>query len=266
MSQTDAGLFVTDDWRARPNLTLSFGVRYEAQSNLGGLANWAPRVGIAWGLDARANRPAKTVLRAGFGTFFDRIPLTVTLNSLRYDGTNQQSYLILNPTFFPSVPPAAALEANQQPQQLRPDPVRCEIADRSTSAPVRCRCQTANWIAPGPPADSPITATRSTPSVSSRAAARSACCSDAPPFSIGVPRWPGPIWRQHLVARSYRSRGRTSRCGRRCRRGSTAPPDRPPGPRTRPDRAGLSQSRCRPTPRESHERARHPRTTTSTRR
>ena len=120
VSQTDAGLFVNDDWRARPNLTLSAGVRYEAQTNLGDLANWAPRVGLAWGLDGRANRPAKTVLRAGFGTFFDRIPLNVTLNSLRYDGANQQSFLILNPTFFPAIPAAAALAANQQPQQLRP--------------------------------------------------------------------------------------------------------------------------------------------------
>ena len=120
VSQTDAGLFVNDDWRARPNLTLSAGVRYEAQSNLGDLANWAPRVGLAWGLDGRANRPAKTVLRAGFGTFFDRIPLNVTLNSLRYNGANQQSFLILNPTFFPAIPAAAALAANQQPQQLRP--------------------------------------------------------------------------------------------------------------------------------------------------
>ena len=111
---------VNDDWRARPNLTFSAGLRYEAQSNLGDLANWAPRVGLAWGLDGRANRPAKTVLRAGFGTFFDRIPLNVTLNSLRYNGANQQSFLILNPTFFPAVPAAAALAANQQPQQLRP--------------------------------------------------------------------------------------------------------------------------------------------------
>ena len=120
VSQTDAGLFVNDDWRVRPNLTFSVGLRYEAQSNLGDLANWAPRLGLAWGLDGRANRPAKTVLRAGFGTFFDRIPLNVTLNSLRYDGTNQQSFLILNPAFFPQIPAAAALAANQQPQQLRP--------------------------------------------------------------------------------------------------------------------------------------------------
>ncbi len=106
VSQTDAGLFGNDDWRARPNLTLSFGLRYEAQTNRGDLSNWAPRLGIAWGLDGKTNRPAKTVLRAGFGTFYDRIPLAVTLNNLRYNGTAQQSHLILNPTFFPSIPPA----------------------------------------------------------------------------------------------------------------------------------------------------------------
>ena len=120
VGQTDAGAFLGDDWRARPNLTLSFGLRYEVQNNFGGPANWAPRLSIAWGLDAAPNRPAKTVLRAGAGAFYDRIPLSVTLNNLRYNGINQQSYLILNPTFFPAVPPADALDATSQPQQLRP--------------------------------------------------------------------------------------------------------------------------------------------------
>jgi hypothetical protein len=120
VGQTDAGIFLNDDWRAWPNLTVSAGLRYEVQNNFGGLANWAPRVGVAWGLDARSNRPAKSVIRAGFGLFYDRIPLTVTLNNLRYNGSNQQSYLILNPTFYPAVPAPADLEANQQPQQLHP--------------------------------------------------------------------------------------------------------------------------------------------------
>ncbi len=53
LSQTDAGLFLSDDWRALPGLTLSYGLRYEGQSNFGGTADWAPRVGIAWQLNKR---------------------------------------------------------------------------------------------------------------------------------------------------------------------------------------------------------------------
>jgi hypothetical protein len=120
VNQMDIGLFVNDDWRLRPNLTLSFGLRYEAQTNISDLGDWAPRIGIAWGLDGKGNRAAKTVLRAGFGTFYDRIPNVVTLNADRYNGTTQQSYFILNPTFFPSVPSPSVLQANQQPQELQP--------------------------------------------------------------------------------------------------------------------------------------------------
>ena len=120
VNQTDAGLFVNDDWRARPNLTLSYGLRYEAQNNHGDLSDWAPRVGIAWGLDGTSKRPAKTVLRAGFGIFYERIPISVTLNAFRYDGTTQQSYLILNPTFFPTIPTPEVLQAEREPQQLQP--------------------------------------------------------------------------------------------------------------------------------------------------
>ena len=126
--QTDAGLFVNDDWHVRANLTLSYGLRYEVQTNMRDRADFAPRIGIAWvpgkhpgkPLGSQSNRPAKTVLRAGFGTFYDRLPLNVTLNNLRYNGVTQQSFLIFNPAFFPAVPSAEALQALQQPQQLRP--------------------------------------------------------------------------------------------------------------------------------------------------
>jgi hypothetical protein len=117
VQQTDAALFVNDDWRVRPTLTLSYGLRYEAQTNLRDRGDFAPRIGIAW---APSKPLGKTVLRAGLGTFYDRLPLAVTLNSLRYNGVTQQSFLILNPTFFPAVPTAAALQAFEQPQQLRP--------------------------------------------------------------------------------------------------------------------------------------------------
>ena len=87
VSQSDMGVFVGDDWRARSNLTFSLGLRYETQSNLGGRLDLAPRAALAWGL-------GKMVVRAGAGTFYNRIPLATTLNRLRYNGVTQQSYLI----------------------------------------------------------------------------------------------------------------------------------------------------------------------------
>jgi hypothetical protein len=114
VNQLDLGLFVNDDWRVRPNLTISFGMRYEAQTNFGGGRDWAPRVGMSWGLGAKG----KTVLRSGFGTFYDRIPISVKLNQLRYNGATQQSFLVLAPTFFPLIPSAGQLARDQQ--QLRP--------------------------------------------------------------------------------------------------------------------------------------------------
>ena len=120
VNQTDAGLFLNDDWRVRPNLTLSAGLRYEVQNNYGDGSNFAPRFGIAWGIGATGSRPAKTVLRAGAGIFYDRLPLTLTLNSLRYNGATQQSYVIANPEFFPMIPAADVLQAGRQPQLLQP--------------------------------------------------------------------------------------------------------------------------------------------------
>jgi hypothetical protein len=121
--QYDFGVFANDDWRARPNLTLSYGLRYEAQTNYGDSANWAPRLGLAWspaGSDSLSRRNPKTVVRAGVGTFYDRIPIAATLNALRYNGVAEQSYLILNPAFFPVIPTAGTLSAAGQPQQVQP--------------------------------------------------------------------------------------------------------------------------------------------------
>jgi hypothetical protein len=115
--QFDIGLYFNDDWRVRPNLTLSLGLRYENQTNIGDNGNFAPRFGFAWGMDGHGNTPAKTILRGGFGIFYSRIPLNSTLNSELYNGITQQSFFILNPTFFPAIPTPSQLTAS--PQQLQ---------------------------------------------------------------------------------------------------------------------------------------------------
>ncbi len=115
--QFDIGLYANDDWRMRPNLTLSLGLRYENQTNISDGLNFAPRAGIAWGVDAHGNTPAKTVIRTGVGVFYDRIPLNSTLNAELYNGITQQSYFIMNPAFFPVIPTISSL--TKSPQQLQ---------------------------------------------------------------------------------------------------------------------------------------------------
>ncbi|HEU4596768.1 MAG TPA: carboxypeptidase regulatory-like domain-containing protein, partial [Pyrinomonadaceae bacterium] len=68
----DLGTFIQDDWRIRPNFTLSLGLRYEAQTNIGVRANFAPRVAFAWAPGATGNATPKMVVRGGFGVFYDR--------------------------------------------------------------------------------------------------------------------------------------------------------------------------------------------------
>jgi hypothetical protein len=109
--QSDVGAFVGDDWRIRPNLTLSLGLRYETQTNIHDWNDWAPRFGIAWAPGQSKNNPRpKTVFRGGFGMFYDRFADTNVLTAERYNGINQQEYIVTNPTFYPNIPSISQVE------------------------------------------------------------------------------------------------------------------------------------------------------------
>lgn len=92
-SQFQSATFLQTDWRARPELTLSFGVRYEWQTNLEDHNNIDPRFGWAYALGA------DTVLRGGTGIFHDRLDQNEIRNLMRFDGTRQQSLVISNPSW-----------------------------------------------------------------------------------------------------------------------------------------------------------------------
>lgn len=96
VSQIDYGLFITDDWKARKDLTLSFGLRYENQTNLNDGFNFAPRIGFAWQPGAGGARQPKTVFRGGFGVFYDRFSENSTLTTIRRDGVSQLTYVVTN--------------------------------------------------------------------------------------------------------------------------------------------------------------------------
>jgi hypothetical protein len=109
----DAGPFIQDDWRARPNFTLSLGLRYEVQTLAGGGRDIAPRLGFAWAPGKPGKGPQKTVIRGGFGVFYDRIGLNLFETAALNNGVNQLQYTVYNPTFYPNIPAISTLSAGQ---------------------------------------------------------------------------------------------------------------------------------------------------------
>ena len=119
-SQWDVGAFVGDEWRVNPGLTLSLGLRYEAQSNVDHWTDFTPRIALAWAPGATAKTARlKTVVRAGFGIFYDRFALANTINARRYNGIVQQQYVVTTPEFFPIVPSIPVIAAFQTPQTIQ---------------------------------------------------------------------------------------------------------------------------------------------------
>ena len=110
----DAGVFYQDDWRLRPNFTFSYGLRYEGQNRINDHADFGPRLSFAWGVDGKT-KPAKTVIRGGYGWFFDRFQSTNVLQAIRQNGINQQQYVVKNPSPNETAATASATASEAAP-------------------------------------------------------------------------------------------------------------------------------------------------------
>ncbi|MFC6645604.1 TonB-dependent receptor domain-containing protein [Granulicella cerasi] len=109
LPDTLIGGYIEDSWKATSRLTLNLGVRYDLdlqpqgfnqnandpiQASLShGMArdynNFAPRVALSYAIDKKG----KTVLRAGYGMFYDKNLLILARNTLQ---TKQQLVMTLN--------------------------------------------------------------------------------------------------------------------------------------------------------------------------
>jgi hypothetical protein len=87
--------YVQDDVRVRRNLTLSAGVRYEAQTHVHDSNNIAPRFGVTWAPFAAG----QTTLRSSWGIFYDWLSTTTYEQTLRVDGFRQQEIDIVSPPY-----------------------------------------------------------------------------------------------------------------------------------------------------------------------
>jgi len=94
--------YIQDDWRVRPNITISAGLRFETQNAINDKGDLAPRFGFAWGVHGRT-KPPLVVIRGGYGIFYNRLQSAQILQADRFNGIVQQQFIINNPTCFPGV-------------------------------------------------------------------------------------------------------------------------------------------------------------------
>jgi hypothetical protein len=118
----DLGAFYQDDWKITPHFTLSYGLRYEAQNYFSDHRDFAPRLGFAWGLGVRKDKPPRFVLRVGSGIFYSRLPSSNILQAQRQNGVSERQYIVSSPDFYPSIPAPSNFGSQTSPTIYRISP------------------------------------------------------------------------------------------------------------------------------------------------
>lgn len=108
-------LFAQDDWRARRDLTLNLGLRYERQTFTDDTNNFAPRLGFAYNLLGNN----KTVIRGSYGIYYSQLRANLgaqfnlggPTGVFTFTATPGQFGFPTSLTALPAFPPGATLPA-----------------------------------------------------------------------------------------------------------------------------------------------------------
>jgi Carboxypeptidase regulatory-like domain/TonB dependent receptor len=127
ITNEDFAVFAQDSWKVRPNLTLNYGLRWEAQllpepvvapqNTAYGIflndprfpsdgllpdqkSQWQPRLGFAWDISEKG----KSVLRASAGIYYARQNMLSQVGSITTNGVQQQTIFLNTPIISSGVP------------------------------------------------------------------------------------------------------------------------------------------------------------------
>ncbi len=109
--QYDVGVYMQDDWHIKPNFLLGAGLRYEAQTHLSDPLDFGPRLSFAWSPAKSSNGSAHTVVRGGFGVFYQRLDDKLVLQA-NHSATPHLKYVTSDPAildYFPVMPSSSRL-------------------------------------------------------------------------------------------------------------------------------------------------------------
>jgi len=93
--QKEVGLFVQDEMRVRPGLSIALGLRYDWQNYISNPQNFAPRLSFAFA----PGKSRKVVFRGGAGIFYETTGQAAIADVLRFNGQTLQQIVLSNPTY-----------------------------------------------------------------------------------------------------------------------------------------------------------------------
>ncbi|HUB51052.1 MAG TPA: hypothetical protein VL986_02715, partial [Terracidiphilus sp.] len=121
----DGALYFQDDWKVKPGFGIGMGLRLEGQNRVHDHNDLAPRVAIAWSPGVNSSGTPKTIIRAGYGWFYNRFTVPNSFagsfsgtpyiaQAVHNNGINQTGYIVQNPAFFdPNAPePVSVLQSS----------------------------------------------------------------------------------------------------------------------------------------------------------
>jgi hypothetical protein len=151
------GFFGQDEWKATPKLTLTYGLRYDFQTYpspfvvRNDLNNFQPRLGFAYAFSPR------TVVRAGFGIFNDRLFTSIGQSLVATEWLNAGD-LPNAQILFPGIQPVRArfIQPTIGGALATPMPVVCRPGGPQITTSSAAQLATCNFTATGQVPTAPV--------------------------------------------------------------------------------------------------------------